>query len=222
MEPSWIALGTPLPVIFPSALVGGLNYWRAGKIDARVFLYCSLFGVPGTVAGSYATSLLDTRYLMIATALLIFYLAYRTFSSALGRGSYRPDGEGPTRAAAPAWKIALIGFLAGFFSGFLGLGGGVILVPAFFFILGMGLKACLGTSLVVIAVLAVPGTAIHALLGHVDPWIALGMTIGVMPGAYAGSFFTLRARDRRVLFLFSFLLLAIGIIFMLKEVQGLL
>ncbi len=222
LEPSGIALGTPLPVIFPSALVGGFNYWRAGKIDLRVFLYCSLFGLAGTVAGSYATSFLDTRYLMIVTALVIFYLAYRTLLTALGKDSYGLVEEGSTRSSAPIIKIALIGIIAGFFSGFLGLGGGVILIPAFFFILHLELKVCLGTSLVVIAVLSVPGTIIHALLGHVDWWIALGMIIGVMPGSYVGSYFTLRSRDRRVLLLFSFLLLAIGIIFLLKEIQGLL
>jgi uncharacterized protein len=221
-EPSGIALGTPLPVIFPSAVVGGFNYWRAGKIDSRVFIYCSLFGLAGTVAGSYATSLVDTRYLMVITSLVIFYLAYRSFSTAIGKDPYGLMEEGSTRASAPIIKIALIGILAGFFSGFLGLGGGVILVPAFFFILRMEVKVCLGTSLVVIAVLSVPGTIIHAQLGHIDWWIALGMIIGVMPGSYIGSYFTLRSRNRRVLLLFSFLLLAIGIIFLLKEIQGLL
>jgi uncharacterized membrane protein YfcA len=117
--------------------------------------------------------------------------------------------------------MALIGITAGFFSGFLGLGGGVILVPGFFFILHMDVKECLGTSLVVIAVMAIPGTIIHSFLGHVDWGIMLAMTIGVMPGAYTGSSFTLRARNRRVLFLFSFILLAIGIIFIFNEIQGL-
>jgi hypothetical protein len=221
-QPSGIALGTPLPVIFPSALVGGFNYWRAGKVDPRVFLHCSLFGLAGTAAGSFATSIIDTRYLMIVTALLIFYLVYRTISTAMGKDPYGLLEEGSAQTPAPIWKLALIGISAGFFSGLLGLGGGVILVPAFFFILHMEVKKCLGNSLVIIAFLSIPGTIIHASLGHVDWGIALGMTIGVMPGAYAGSFFTLRSRNRRVLLLFSFLLVAIGIIFLFKEIQGLL
>lgn len=220
-ESSNIALGTPLPIVFPSAVVGGFNYWRAGKIVKRVFLYCSLFGLAGTVVGSLITGLIDTRYIMIITALLIIYLAYRTFATAIGKDPYGLLEEADSAPPTPVWKLALIGITAGFFSGFLGLGGGVILVPAFFFILHMDVKECLGTSLVVIAVLAVPGTIIHSFLGHVDWSIVLAMTIGVMPGAYVGSSFTLQARNRRVLLLFSFFLLAIGILFIFKEIQGL-
>lgn len=220
-QSSDIALGTPLPVIFPSALVGGYNYWRAGKILPRVVLYCSLFGLAGTAAGSYLTALIDTRYIMIVTALILIYLAWRTFSAALGKDLYGRLAEGGSETHAPAWKLMCIGSVAGFFSGFLGLGGGVILVPAFFFILHLELKECLGNSLVVIAILAIPGSIIHSLLGHVDWTIALFMMLGVLPGAYLGSFFTLRARSQRVLLIFSFFLLAIGIIFLFREISGL-
>ena len=220
-ESSNISLGTSLPIILPSALVGGFNYWRAGKIIPRIVVYCSLFGIAGTFAGSYATALVDTRYIMIITAILILYLAWRTFFSAMGKDPYGClEGQG-SKHDWPAWKLALIGLAAGLFSGFLGLGGGVVMVPAFFFVLRLELKECLGNSLVVIAVMAIPGSIIHTQLGHVDWTIALFMMLGVMPGSYLGSFFSLRARNRRVLLLFSCFLLVIGIIFLFKEIRGL-
>lgn len=221
MRSSDIALGTPLPIIFPSAIAGGFNYWRAGKIIPRVVFYCSLFGLLGTAIGSSATSLIDTRYIMILTSLLLFYLAYRTFASTRSEGPRMSRAE-ETRESHPVRILALIGFLAGFFSGFLGLGGGIVMVPCFYFLLRLDLKESLGNSLVVIAFLAVPGSIIHTLLGHVDWVVASAMIIGVMPGSYAGSFFTLRARTRRVQLLFALLLLAIGIIFLFKEISGLL
>lgn len=221
MESSGIALGTPLPVIFPSALVGGYNYWRAGKIVPRVVLVCSLFGLAGTAGGSLATALIDTRYIMIATALLIIYLAWRTLKAARGREAYAAAEECP-QVDYPTWKLALIGLATGFFSGFLGLGGGLIMVPALFFLVHMELKQCLGNSLVVIMFLAIPGSIIHSFLGHVDWGIALAMVLGVMPGSYLGSFFTLRARNRSILYLFASFLAAIGIIFLVREIKGLL
>jgi uncharacterized protein len=220
-QSSDIALGTPLPVILPSAIVGGFNYWKAGKIIPRIILYCSLFGLAGTAAGSYTTALIDTRYIMILTSFIIFYLAWRTMATALGKDPYKRLENERTRRSWPVWQLALIGLLAGFFSGFLGLGGGVVMVPAFLFVLDLELKECLGNSLVIIAILAVPGSIIHAQLGHVDWSIALAMMIGVIPGSYLGSLFTLRARNRRVLLLFSCFLFAIGIIFLFKEIQGL-
>ncbi|NPV58507.1 MAG: sulfite exporter TauE/SafE family protein [Actinobacteria bacterium] len=215
-----IALGTPLPITFPSALVGGFNYWRAGKVNRRVVAICALFGFAGTGIGSSITALMDTRYIMMITALVIVYLSWRTASAALGRDSYGRAVIPRERRRAPVWKLGFIGFTAGFSSGFLGLGGGFILVPAFFFLLGLELKECLGNSLVIIAALSIPGSIIHSALGHVDWALALAMTLGVMPGAFTGSFFTLRARDRRVLLLFSLLLLAIGIIFLAREIMG--
>lgn len=221
MRSSDIALGTPLPVIIPSAAVGGYNYWRAGKIIPRVIGYCAAFGILGTALGSFLTSLFDTRYIMIITSLLLLYMAERTFASALGKNPYADaDGCGEY-GGHPAWMLSVIGFCAGFFSGFLGLGGGVILVPSFFFLLRLEVKECLGNSLAVIAILAVPGSIIHSLLGHVDWVVALAMALGVMPGSYVGSFFALRARDRRILALFAAFLAVVGIIFLLKEVCGL-
>ncbi len=215
-----IALGTPLPITFPSALVGSFNYWRAGKVDRRIVAICALFGLAGTGIGSSVTALMDTRYIMMVTALVIVYLSWRTAKAALGKDPYERLRSTPQRTSAPLWKLGAIGFAAGFFSGFLGLGGGVILVPAFFFLLRLELKECLGNSLVVITALSVPGSVIHSFLGHVDWTLVLALTLGVMPGAFTGSFFTLRARNRRVLLLFSFLLLAIGIIFMTREIMG--
>lgn len=220
-QSSDIALGTPLPIIIPSALVGGFNYWRAGKVLPRIVIYISLFGLAGTAGGSYLTALIDTRYVMIATAILIFYLAWRTARTKVSDdpSQCREDASGERKW--PVWQLALIGLASGFFSGFLGMGGGVILVPALFFILHLELKECLGNSLVIIAILAIPGTIIHSQLGHIDWPIALAMILGVVPGAWLGSFFTLRARNRRVLLLFSCFLFAIGIIFLFKEIQGL-
>ena len=117
-----IALGTPLPIIFPSALVGGFNYWRAGKVDRCIVTVCSLFGLAGTGTGSFLTAFLDTRYIMILTALVIIYLSWRTASAAMGRGMYGQPETFTADRRAPVWKRGLIGCTAGFFSGFLGVG----------------------------------------------------------------------------------------------------
>jgi hypothetical protein len=99
------------------------------------------------------------------------------------------------------------------------LGGGVVLVPGFLLWARLEVKEALGTSLAVIAVIALPGTVIHSLLGHIDWMIFLAMVVGVMPGSYAGSRFTLKVQEKRVLMLFSLLLFATGIIFVFEELM---
>ena len=79
-----------------------------------------------------------------------------------------PVGTPWVQGATPGWKYAVVGAVAGFVSGLLGVGGGIVMVPAFTAVLGMPLKRALGTSLVVIVVLAIPGTIVHWALGHID------------------------------------------------------
>jgi hypothetical protein len=100
------------------------------------------------------------------------------------------------RGATPGWTYAAIGLGAGFVSGLLGVGGGIVMVPAFTLLVGMPLKRALGTSLVIIAVLVIPGALTHWALGNIDWWIALSLTIGVVPGARLGARLALGARER--------------------------
>ncbi len=67
--------------------------------------------------------------------------------------------------------------------------------------------------------MAVPGSIVHYLLGHVDLGLFALLALGVVPGSYLGSRFTIGARERLVMLLFAVLLLAIGIIFVFTELR---
>jgi uncharacterized membrane protein YfcA len=88
--------------------------------------------------------------------------------------------------------------VAGLLSGLLGIGGGVIMVPAFVQLAGIQVKAAIATSLVCVGAFALPGTVTHALQGHVDWRVALALVVGVIPGARLGAALTIRATDRRL------------------------
>src|SRR5204863_422138 len=124
----------------------------------------------------------------IVTAVLLAIQAFRVIQG--GEHDVRPRGT------TPGTSYAIAGFAAGFVSGLLGVGGGIIMVPILTTILGMPLKRALGTSLVVISAIVVPGTIVHALLGHIDWAIFLVLTVGVVPGARIGATLALRAKDR--------------------------
>lgn len=185
-----VAVGTPLPVIFPTTLSGMQAYRRAGQIDYRAVRWTAPPGAVGAAGGAYLTRFIDARILLLVTAVLIGWQAVRV-------GWGKPAIEVPGRPAHPSAKAFLImGLGAGLFSGLLGIGGGVIMVPVMAGLLRMPLKRVLGTSLVIIAFIVVPGTVVHALLGHIDWSIFLWLTVGVIPGAAVGSRWTIRARER--------------------------
>lgn len=195
--PPIVAVGTPLPAIFPTTAVAAWTYRRAGHLDVRAVRWLAPPGLIGSAVGALATDLVDPHLLLVATGALLVWQAVRL--------TRRPDEPERRGREATGWALAVAGLLAGLASGLLGVGGGIVLVPALAGPLGMPLKRALGTSLVVITVLVVPGTIVHAALGHIDWPVVLSLVVGVVPGARIGALLAVRATDlslRRMVGLF--------------------
>lgn len=210
-----IALGTPLPVTLPTALTGAWNYHRRQEVDWAVARWVGGAGVLAAILGAYLTTRFSGHVLMLLTAFLILIVGLDFASGARQR---RLLGGNAIAAADRKLPMILIGLVGGFLSGFLGIGGGVFMVPAFMLGLGMQVKRAFGTSLVVVACLAVPGSVVHLALGHVDPFLALGLTLGVVPGAYLGSSFALRAKGGNLANWFGWFMVAIALFFGGQEI----
>jgi uncharacterized membrane protein YfcA len=86
----------------------------------------------------------------------------------------------------------------------------------------MPLKRALGTSLVVIAALVVPGTLVHWALGHIDWAIFLALSIGVVPGARIGAKIALGAREHALRMAVGSFLLCIAVAYAVSELFELL
>jgi len=208
--PAIVALATPLPVIFPTALAGALAYRRAGELDTRAVAWLVGPGLVGSALGAWLTEYVDTTLLLLATALLLGWQAI-----AILRESRGPRGDEPREAAAPI--LGGIGAVAGFASGLLGIGGGLVMVPLLAGWLGMPLKRALGTSLLAIVALVVPGTIVHAALGHIDVGIGLALAVGAVPGARLGAALALGAKERTLRLIVGGGLLAISVGYAIEQ-----
>lgn len=217
--PALVAVGTPLPVILPTAAAGALQYRRAGMSDVRSAAWMAAAGAPVAAAGAWLATLVGGTTVLIATAVLIFVLAADMTAQLVARpGEAERESTTVTRPRPAA--LAAIGVLAGLYSGFFGLGGGFVLVPMMTRWLRFPIKRALGTSLVGVALLAVPGTVTHALLGNIDWRIAAGLALGVVPGATLGAHITLGAADRAIRIGFVALLISAGVWLAVTELSG--
>ena len=207
--PPIVALATPLPVILPTALTGALTYRNAGELDQRAAAWMIGPGVLASVFGALLTRVLDTHLLLVVTASL---LAYQ--SIAILRGSRQRRGS--SVEATPSMYIG-IGLFAGFVSGLLGIGGGLVMVPMLAGWLGMPLKRALGTSLLAIVVLVIPGTITHAALGHIDWALVLVLIVGAVPGARIGARVALGAHERTLRLLVGSFLLVVATAYGISE-----
>jgi uncharacterized membrane protein YfcA len=77
----------------------------------------------------------------------------------------------------------------------------------------MPLKRALGTSLLTIPALVIPGTIVHAALGHIDWWAALFLTIGAVPGARIGAMLALGTAERTLQLVVGGGMLAIAVVY---------
>lgn len=134
-----------------------------------------------------------------------------------------PDaGSEPGRRGRRRWVAAGIGVVAGLLSGLLGIGGGVIMVPAFTELLGLPLKSAIATSLVCVGIFGVPATITHAVLGDIDWRLATLLTIGVIPGARIGASLTIRTAERRLRLAVGVFLALVALVYFVTETRALL
>jgi uncharacterized protein len=231
------AVASTLPSIIPSAISGAIRYGRERLIDWRIVTWTATAGAAASVGGALATDVVPGggHPLMILTAALVGFTAYRV-SRPVARPEPEPvaAAEGLTDAApglahpaagverAQSWRLVTIGIAAGGLSGFLGIGGGVLMVPAFTTWLRVPIKVALATSLACVGVLAIPGMVTHAALGHIDWLFALPLSVAVIPGARLGAHLTIRSSDRTLRLLVGVVLGLIATAYAVGEVLALL
>lgn len=117
-------------------------------------------------------------------------------------------------------KVALcllIGLIAGLASGYVGVGGGFIMVPLFISLLGIMMRQASGTSLVAVTILAIPGVVEQGLLGHIDYIAGIAMAVGSIPGAVIGASLIRKVSERKLRFVFGAFLLISAVVLLFNE-----
>ncbi len=131
-------------------------------------------------------------------------------------------GTATAPSSPPFATLVATGALAGFVSGLLGVGGGVVMMPMFTSVLKLPVKVAVGSSLVAVALFSVPATITHTVLGHIDWPIALLLTVGTIPGAQLGSRLAIRASDRHVRLALGLFFCAIAVLYGGRELANVL
>ncbi|MDR3650558.1 MAG: sulfite exporter TauE/SafE family protein, partial [Acidimicrobiales bacterium] len=107
-------------------------------------------------------------------------------------------------------KVVAAGTVVGFMTGFFGVGGGFIIVPALVLALGFDMPTAIGTSLLVIAVNCAVALASRLATTGVDWHVALPFTVAALAGAVAGNHLASRTRASTLLRWFAVLLVAVA------------
>lgn len=114
-------------------------------------------------------------------------------------------------------QCLLIGLGAGLASGYVGVGGGFIMVPLFISVLGIMMRKASGTSLIAVTILAIPGVIEQGMLGHIDYVAGIAMAIGSIPGAVIGASLIRKVPERKLRFVFGAFLLLSAVVLLFNE-----
>src|SRR5262249_20144149 len=137
-----------------------------------------------TLAGAILTRWVPGGPLVVLTDVLVLACAIRILAG------HVVATEQPERATVV--RILVVVGAVGFVSGLLGNSGGFLLAPLFMSALALPVHRPLGPSLVLATCLAVPGTLVHAWLGHIDWSLTLAFGLASVPAATAGARLALR------------------------------
>jgi uncharacterized protein len=214
--PPLIALATPMPVMLPAAISGGIAYIRDKKVDYKLAGWMLLSAVPMAWIGASVTAYLSPVFLMVLTAIFLILIGI----SFIIRGFILKPVEYPVAAnvSVDVLKALLFGAIGGFLAGLLAIGGGVIYVPVILRVFGRSMKVALATSLAVVSAVAIPGSIRHAMLGHIDWAIVILLSIAVIPASFLGAKLALRLRNRTLERIFGICTIVFGVYFLFTQI----
>jgi len=205
-----------LAVVFFNAFSGTIGYARNRRVDYKSGILLAAAAIPGSVLGALSTSYVPRRVfdgvlgaLMIAAALLLLWRPIEG-KTAKNENSVAEGGVGSYTYSKPV--AVLLSLTIGYVSGLLGIGGGIVHVPALIYVLNFPVHIATATSHFVLAVIALSATVVHIVTGNFTHGITrtIMLTIGVIFGAQLGVWFSGRMRAKWIMRGLAFGLIFLG------------
>lgn len=196
------ATTTSLVLVTITALIGIIPHWRAGRVRFTAGALFGLAGVGGSLLGSYWNEAVDPDVLLLAFSMLMLVAAYAMWRrlprqpsnaaprsvGAAANADTAPPGTGGLRLdLVTVAKVLVAGSFVGVLTGFFGVGGGFVIVPALVLALGFTMPEAVGTSLLVIAVNSTVALTTRLPGGTIEWGIVVPFTVASLIGVFIGS-----------------------------------
>lgn len=217
-----------------TSLAGVAARWRGG-VDFRLALAFGVVGVPAAWLGSAVNRHTSQPVLLLAFAGLTVVAAAAMLLDARTTGT-DADEAGPAGTARPATavlahpttrqrtaralKILTCGAAVGFLTGFLGVGGGFLVVPALVVAIGLPLRTAIGTSQLIIVGNAVASVASRADHLHLDWQVLAPFTAAAVVATIAGKYVADRLTADALTRAFAVMLVGVGLFVAVRTLTG--
>lgn len=205
-----LVMGLPITTAIPAAQVsvvatalGGTGrYLREGHGDLSLAIRAASVTVLGAVLGARVGVLIPERWLELGFAALIFVVSVQMI-----RKGADEEVSGPPRIKRASTLFLVGGLLAGM----LGVGGGILNVPALRLYLKRTLSLAVATSAMIVAFTGAAGAAVYAQAGHMDWSLATACATGAFGGGYLGARVGTRLKRATIMRVFLVVILYVGV-----------
>lgn len=223
---------TSLFAIIPTSISGVVAHARAKTCVPKLGLALGVGGAVMSPMGVWLASVSPGWLVICVAAIVIGFSAFKMFKKAVkcaptpraGRAGGNAQGasakvvpDRPVLSRKQYLQGACIGLIAGLASGYVGVGGGFIMVPLMLAVLDIPMSLASGTSLIAIMILAIPGVIEQGLLGNIDYLAGIAIVVGSIPGALVGARLVRVVPERQLRFIFGGFLLVAAVMLMLNE-----
>jgi uncharacterized membrane protein YfcA len=223
-------------VVACNATSGSVAYMTTKRVDYKAGLIFAAFTIPGSILGVYTTKFIPREIFDIIFGVVLFTLAAFLFF----KGGTKMPVEKPVtknkgwveQHLVDKWnekydyaydmnKGTLLSVFVGYFSPLLGIGGGIIHVPAMVEWLRFPVHIATATSHFILAIMATVSVIVHISQGTYDDPLVLkmivGLVIGVIPGAQLGAFLSRKLKGNVIIKALSISLAIVGLRILLER-----
>ncbi len=208
------AITTSLVAIIPIAVFGAAGYAVGGAVAWLIGLAVGIGSIAGGQIGARLLPWVPVPGLQVAFALLLGYSAFRlAFPD-------EPAAEVIADGAPVPWLVLLVaGLVAGVIAALLGVGGGIVIVPALVLLAGVDLTVARGTSLLVVVMTALTASITNIRAGRTDVRVGVIAGLAGAPAALAASFLGQWLPERVAALLFALLMVVAALQLLRRATQ---
>ncbi len=182
------AVAISLILVGFSAFLGAIGHLRTREISLRVAIMFGATGAPGAWVGARAHALVNDEWVLVLFGLLMLLVSIHLLRDGHPRVNASPnDFDVNAVTMSHAVKVSGVGLVIGWLTGFFGVGGGFLIVPALMFFFGFPIRVAVGTSLLITALMSVAGIAGHLQHGTFDLGLIALMAAGSAAGLAVGA-----------------------------------
>jgi len=177
-----VAIGTSAMAVAANAAVNLGNHSRSGHVHWSCALVFASAGILGALGGSTLGKMVDGNNLLVLFALLMLVIALLMLKTRSQAGLPRVEISWSNTPA-----LLALGLVTGALSGFFGIGGGFLIVPALMLATGMSIMSAISSSLVAVTAFGLTTASSYAWSGMISWRLALVFILGGLLGGLAGT-----------------------------------